>query len=52
MPTPLERICGITGYKHELLEKYLAEKDGKIEVHCNYCNTDYVFFRDDFEKKE
>ncbi len=22
-------ICVITGYKHELLEKYLAEKDGK-----------------------
>lgn len=30
----------------------LLEKDGKIEVHCHYCNTDYVFFRDDFEKKE
>lgn len=25
-------ICVITGYKHELLEKYLAEKDGKIET--------------------
>ena len=30
----------------------LLEQDGKIEVHCHYCNTDYVFFRDDFEKKE
>ena len=25
-------ICVITGYKHELLEKYLAEKDEKIET--------------------
>ena len=24
-----EDICVITGYKHELLEKYLAEKDGR-----------------------
>lgn len=27
-----EDICVITGYKHELLEKYLAEKDGQIET--------------------
>ena len=27
-----EDICVITGYKHELLEKYLAEKDEKIET--------------------
>ena len=27
-----EDICVITGYKHELLEKYIAEKDEKIET--------------------
>ena len=27
-----EDICVITGYKHELLETYLAEKDGQIET--------------------
>lgn len=31
------------------LEKIIEER-GKIEVHCHYCNKDYIFFRSDVEK--
>lgn len=27
----------------------LIEKDGKISVHCHYCNKDYTFYQKDFE---
>lgn len=26
------------------------EEEGKICVHCHYCNTDYVFSAEDVEK--
>jgi len=28
----------------------IIEKDGKVNVHCHYCNTDYDFYREDIEK--
>ncbi len=34
--------------KDELLK--IIEDEGQVKVHCHYCNTDYVFDRDDIEK--
>lgn len=28
----------------------ILRKDGKVNVHCHYCNTDYDFYREDIEK--
>lgn len=28
----------------------LCEADGQISVHCEYCNTDYIFHRENIEK--
>ncbi|MDE7330611.1 MAG: Hsp33 family molecular chaperone HslO [Clostridia bacterium] len=33
--------------KTELLK--IAKEDGKVSVHCHYCNTDYAFTADDIE---
>ena len=41
-----EDICVITGYKHELLEKYLAEKDlnltATLDAKTAYSDADFV----------
>jgi molecular chaperone Hsp33 len=34
--------------KEELLK--IIEEEGKVSVHCHYCNTDYTFERADIEK--
>ncbi len=34
--------------KNELLS--ILEEQGKVSVHCHYCNTDYDFTREDLEK--
>lgn len=34
--------------KAELIK--IAEEEGSVKIHCHYCNTDYVFTRDDVEK--
>lgn len=28
----------------------ILRKEGKVNVHCHYCNTDYDFYREDIEK--
>lgn len=28
----------------------IINKDGKVNVHCHYCNTDYDFYREDIER--
>ncbi len=33
--------------KSELLQ--ICEQEGKVNVHCHYCNTDYDFYKDDIE---
>ena len=34
--------------KQELLN--ICEEQGKVSVHCHYCNTDYTFDKDDIER--
>jgi molecular chaperone Hsp33 len=34
--------------REELLK--IIDEEGKVSVHCHYCNTDYVFGREDVEK--
>lgn len=34
--------------KQELLN--IVEEQGAVSVHCHYCNTDYIFGREDIEK--
>ena len=28
----------------------IVEKEGKIEVHCHFCNTKYVYYKNDVDK--
>ena len=28
----------------------IIEEEGSVKVHCHYCNTDYVFDKDDIDK--
>jgi len=34
--------------KDELYD--IVNKEGKVNVHCHYCNTDYDFYRDDIDE--
>jgi len=34
--------------KDELYD--IIDKEGKVNVHCHYCNTDYDFYREDIDK--
>ena len=43
----LERVILSLG-KEELYK--IIEEEGAVKAHCHYCNTDYVFTKDDVDK--
>lgn len=45
-----EYIEGFLRAMHENELYEIVQKDGKVNVHCDYCNTDYDFDKEDLDK--